>query len=365
LNKPKVIHIIPEFGLAGAEIMAETLMIELSKRDYNVKAISMYTYDTAITKRLNEANIPVFFLGKKNGLDIRMILKLYKIFRNEKPDIIHTHRYVMQYAIPAAVLAGVPVKVHTVHNIATKELGKLQRRLSKIFYKVFNVIPVAISPIVKESIKKEYGIPHNKIPMVYNGIDFARCSVKKIYNESDNSLTILHVGRFAPQKNHFDLINGFYDVAKKYPSVKLKLIGIGELEGKIKSLVNSLELSKQVEFLGSQNNVYEYMNNADIFILPSLWEGMPITIIEAMGTGVPIIASNVGGIPDMLENNKNALIIEPNSESITNALIKFISDNELRKRCAIQAKTDAMKIFSADNMCKNYEKIYFENLKSI
>ena len=201
-----------------------------------------------------------------------------------------------------------------------------------------------------------YGLSKEKIPVVYNGIDLSKCEIKNSYHAGD-ILHIIHVGRFRAQKNHELLINAFADFVKKYPDADLTLLGDGELEENIKSLVNSLSISDKVRFEGSRDNVFPYLNKADIFVLPSLYEGVPMSIIEAMGTGLPIIASNVGGIPDMLKDGDDALLINSGMENLRNAFIK-LTDEGLREKLGKAALKGAAGRFSSKAMAQSYMKIY-------
>lgn len=350
---------MPNLALAGAEIMVENLTIALSKKGYELSIVSLYDEQSPITKRLENNNIHIYYLSKKKGLDIRMIHRLYKVFQEEMPNVVHTHLYVMKYAIPAAILAKVPTGVHTVHNIAYKELNKLDRKINNFFYKFHNVIPVSISPVIRQSIISEYKLTEKQVPLIYNGIILSKCIPKKDYSINGDKIVILHIGRFSEQKNHLGLIESFKIVHDKEPNVVLQLIGTGELESTVKNKVVELKLQDSVEFLGLQSDVYPFLNSADIFILPSLWEGMPMTLIEAMGTGLPIVATKVGGIPDMIENNLSGILVENDIVEISEAIIKLINEEELRKNIGSEAKRRSEQ-FSSKNMAEKYERIYNE-----
>ena len=125
----------------------------------------------------------------------------------------------------------------------------------------------------------------------------------------------------------------------------------------MKDYAEKLEVADKVEFLGLQSNVYPYLNKADVFCLPSEYEGVPMTLIEAMGTGLPIIASNVGGIPDMLVNEENALLVEPDDVAVETAIEKLYNDIELRVRLGNAAALRSEE-FSAKAMACSYIKIY-------
>ena len=352
----KVIQVMPNFALAGAEIMCENLVYELRRKDIEVVVVSLFNQRSAITERLEKNGVKLIYLDKKLGLDLSIVGKLCKIFKQENPDVVHTHRYATQYAIPAAMRAGIKRRVHTVHNIAKKENGRLGRLLNKWFFKRHHVIPVALSSIIQDSIVEEYKIKKNKVPIIFNGIDLSKCQTKTDY-EVQEKFKILHVGRFMEQKNHKGLIDAFDIFHQKYQNGVLQLIGDGELKEEIEKLVNEKGLTESVEFLGLQENVHQYLSAADIFTLPSLYEGVPMTLIEAMGTGLPIVATNVGGIPDMLKNGESAILTEIDSEQIAKSFSILADDVEKRKSLGEKAKIASVN-FSARIMTEKYIEIY-------
>ena len=351
----KIIQIMPEFGLAGAEIMCENLTYELKKLGHTVIVISMYDYHSAITDRMENAGVEVKYLGKKKGLDLSMIWKMKKIFRQTKADVIHTHRNCAQYAIPAAILSGVKCRVHTVHSVAQKENSKLARKLNKFFFKHCHLIPVALSEAVKESIADEYKISRENIPVVFNGIDLSKCIPKQDY-KINGAFKILHIGRFASVKNHKGLIEAFYLFHQKHQDSELWLIGDGENKHEIQNYVKEKKLESCVSFLGLQSNVYNYLNCADVFSLPSIYEGIPMTLIEAMGTGLPIVATAVGGVPDMLDNS-SALLVPVDVVLIAEAFEKYYFDKNLREHNGV-ISLEKSRQFSVVKMGKSYELIY-------
>lgn len=336
--------------------MCENLCVALKNAGEDVIAVSLYSENTAITDRLSRKGVRIEYLGKKPGFDASIIIKLVHLFKKEKPDVVHTHIYASKYALPAAVIAGVKKKVHTVHSMAQKEQGSLGKKINTFMYRYCGVVPVALSSEVKKTIGEVYGLQENIIPVVYNGIDLSKCIRKNCY-EATGVFTIVHVGRFMKVKNHKTLIQAFAGFAKKRENVRLQLLGEGELLNEMKDLAVKLEVADKVEFLGLQSNVYPYLNKADVFCLPSEYEGVPMTLIEAMGTGLPIVASNVGGIPDMLVNGENALLVEPNATAVETAIEKLYSDVEFRIRLGNAAALRSEEFF-AEAMASGYIKIY-------
>lgn len=249
-----IVQIMPEFGLAGAETMCENLTYELTKLGHKVTVISMYDYHSAITDRLESAGVDVRYLGKKSGFDFSMIPKIKKVLMKVHADVVHTHRYCAQYAVPAAILAGVKRRIHTVHNVAEKENGKLARKLNNFFFKHCHLIPVALSELIRDSIVKEYGINKYKIPVIYNGIDLSKCLPKTDYSIYGN-FKILHIGRFSEQKNHVGLLKAFKLFHDNHSDSELWLIGDGEKKAEIERYVAENNLDESVRFLGLQSNV--------------------------------------------------------------------------------------------------------------
>ncbi|HGF8092624.1 MULTISPECIES: glycosyltransferase [Enterococcus] len=351
----KVIQVIPQLDLAGAEVMCENLSLTLKKRGYNVIVISLYNKKTIITERLLKQGIEVKFLNKHNGMDLVVIKDLYKIFKKEKPDVVHTHINALQYVAIAKRLANVKTCIHTVHSIAEKEATKIRQKFYYIFFKYFGITPVALSAEIKDSIIKRYDLSTNDVPVIYNGINLKKCIPKTDYINKEE-LIFLHIGRFAEVKNHKKLIDAFSKVHKLLPNSKLKLVGNGPKYEEIIDQVKKLGIEDCVEFIGQKSNIFDILNESDVFILPSIYEGMPMTLIEAMGTGIPIIASNVGGIPSMLCNNENALLIRAEEEDIVKAMTSM-NNIHLRSRLGKSA-FERSKLFSAEHMTDKYIKVY-------
>lgn len=351
-----IIQVIPTFGVGGAETMCENLTYELIKMGHVVTVISLYNYHSSITDRMEAVGVGIRYLNKKPGMDISMVIKLKKIFQKLQPDVVHTHLDCIKYAVFAAKLVNVKRCVHTVHNVAEKEAGGLARMINNFYYKHHWAVPVALSPIIQKTIHNVYGINLNEIPVIYNGIDLSRCIPKKDYSIGEK-IILLHIGRFSEQKNHKGLLEAFQKIHSEYPLCILQLIGSGEKETEIRGYIENLGLSEYVQMLGEQTNVFTFLHEADIFLLPSNYEGMPMTIIEAMGTGVPIVATLVGGIPDMLTDGKNANLVKCDAELIYKACAKLIDDLELRKKYGKSALNESKK-FSAHFMAEQYCAIY-------
>lgn len=350
----RILQVIPSLDLGGAETMCCNLACELKKDGHDVMVVCFYKTDSALHDRLTAADIEVIDLEKKGGFDVSAITKIRKIIKTFRPDAVHGHLYVLKYIIPAKFGLGRIKVIHTLHNIAEKESTGSDKIVNKIAYRIFKVVPVGLSPFVCESIERVYGV--KDVKLIYNGVPLEKCIPKKDYTTGKN-IIICNIARFNEQKNHQGLIKAFKLVHDAHPEAVLQLIGGGELRPECEELVSQLGLSESVIFEGLKGNVYPYLNKADIFALPSLYEGMPMTLIEAMGTGLPIVASPVGGVVDMLEDKRSCLFCGTDAESIAECINKFCDNPELRRSCGINAKQDSI-LFSSMQMCKEYTNIY-------
>ena len=351
----RIMQVIPEFSLGGAERMCANLSIALKKMGQEVIVVSLYNYESSITNELQNNGIKLIYLNKKMGADITIILKLIRVLKKYKPDVVHTHLYASKYAQIAAVLTKVKTKVHTIHNIAGKDGGKADQIINRILRKTFHMIPVSLSDDIRKTVMETYGISTSQTPIILNGVPLEKCKVLNVYKET--ATDFLHIGRFAEAKNHRTLIQAFVQAHKIVPELRLFLYGEGVLEQECKKLVSELDAAKYIFFCGTTNDPYTVMQSKDVFILPSLWEGVPMTLIEAMGSGMPIIASNVGGISDMLEDNVSALLIDSSAGQIADAILKIYSNRNLRKTLGYNAHNRANG-FSAEMMAEKYYKVY-------
>lgn len=353
----KIMQVIPNLQFAGAEIMCENLTDILRNMGHEVMVVSLYNEHTPIAQRMEAAGVRIRYLDKKLGLDVSMVPKLLKIMGQERPDAVHTHLDVIKYAVLAARLAGVKRCVHTVHNVADKEaLGRPQQTINGFYFRKNWSTPVALSGLVQKTVAEFYSMSIDRIPVIFNGIDLKKCQPKTDYSVSD-TFTFLHVGRFNQQKNHAGLLKAFAMLYKAHPNCRLRLVGEGELRKEAEALSQELGIREAVEFCGLRSNVYPILHDADAFLLPSHYEGMPMTLIEAMGTGLPIVAASVGGVPDMLTDGESALLVPCEEEAIFAACEKLVEDEPLRKKLGMAAKADSVR-FSAETMAGQYLKLY-------
>lgn len=353
----KILQVIPYFCFGGAEVMCENLTCALRDLGQEVSVVSLYNRHTPISDRMEQAGITIRYLDKKPGLDMSMVPKLVSIFRQERPDVVHTHLDVIKYAALAARLAGVGRCVHTVHSLAEKEAeGRAQKCINGAYYRLGLSTPIALSHEIQASIARFYGLPLERIPVVPNGIDLSRCVPKTDYRLGE-TITLLHVGRFDAPKNHPGLLRAFQSIHQAYPNCRLRLVGDGDTRSASEQLARDLGIEPHVEFCGMQADVHPYLQGADVFLLPSLYEGNPMTIIEAMATGLPIVATRVGGIPDMVTDGRDALLVPCDEAQVAQACCRLLADEALRARLGRQAQADSAR-FDRENMARTYCQYY-------
>lgn len=353
----KIIQVLPYFCFGGAETMCENLTYALHTLGHEVLVVCLYDRKTPISQRMEKAGVRLVFLDKKPGLDLSMLPKLKQFFQREHPDVVHTHLDVIKYAVPAAKLAGVSRCIHTVHSVAHKEAeGILQKCTNHFFYHAGWSVPVALSQEVQQTIVEFYNLPKTSVPVVMNGIDMSRCTPKKDY-AMGNPWRFVHVGRLDTPKNQERLLRAFRMILDTHPQAHLTLVGDGALREHLEAVTRELGLEQAVFFAGMQENVRPFLEEADIFVLTSDYEGIPMTILEAIGTGLPIVSTAVGGVPDVVENEKTGLLVPPEEAAVANACLRLAEDASLRQMLGKAALSGSNR-FSSQAMSRAYVAIY-------
>jgi glycosyltransferase involved in cell wall biosynthesis len=359
-DKRKVIHVIPVFAPGGAERLVLNLLESKDSSSFEMLAVSLYPPSGTIFEELIlQQKMPVIFLDKKPGLDLRMIPSLYFLFKSLQPDVVHTHIRSITYAFLAAKMARVPVLVHTIHNIALQESDALGRLFRRLAFRM-GVIPVSVSWKVHESVKNTYGIEST---VIYNGIPCARY-VGHMRELADDELILINIARFVPQKNHECLILAFAKAYQQYPHMRLLLVGDGPLRKHISDLVTNMGLVDVVHFLGIRDDVPELLMQSDALVLSSEWEGFPMVILEAFAAGKPVIATNVGGVAEIVENGMNGILIPPGDiDALAKAICDLASDTNMRRNMGQNGQVKARREFDISVTARQYENLYLTALE--
>lgn len=352
----RIMQIVPSFEVGGAETVCAELCLELQRMGHSVVAVSLSPAQSKLTRALTEGGVDLRLLGKKLGMDPSCILQLRALIRQVRPQVIHTHLHALKYAALAQFgLRPIPI-IHTIHNQAQEEAVPLDQRIGRYLFHAGKATPVALSQEIRSSIVALYGIPEEQIPIVANGIDLHRCLQKTDY-ALHYPPRLLHVGRFYPQKNHEIMLEALKLLKVRGLSPKLICYGDGPRFKEIKALTKEMGLDGQVDFPGLCDNVYPRLAHGDVFLMPSKWEGVPMAVIEAMATGLPVIASKVGGLPNLVEDGVDGILIEPTPENLAQSIADLLGD-EAKRQSLGQAAYKSSQRFGSEAMAKAYEALY-------
>ena len=363
----RVLHVLANLGAGGAERMAVHIVLGLNRQRFE-PAIVAYAgrYGSDLEQQLDGAGVKTWFLGKGPGFDWRTYYRLHRVFKEFRPDIVHTHVHVMRYAFPSLVYFKPRLMVHTVNNIAEREIEPRARWLQRLAYRR-GVIPVAVAREVANSLQRLYGIGNSRVVWnciptdLYASPQTSRQAWRVKQGFSEEDVLFVCVARFAPQKNHALLINAFAKGPASDPKAHLVLAGQGVLRAQLQERVNRLGLTSRVHFLGLRTDIPDVLGAADIFVLGSDYEGNPLSVIEAMAAGLPIVSTAAGGVPELLQNGKQGFIVQPGQgEQLSEAMMTLLKDPGLRRTMGAAAAARAKEKFDVSAMVSAYEELYDE-----
>lgn len=363
-----VFEVIADSSLTGAPRHLMTLMSGINRNKFIPTVIAP---PGPLVTELKKRKIPVFQVPMRGAADRAAINAIHKLLIKYEPDIIHTHG---QRAGLVGRLASrhLPIKrIHTEHTYTHEfRLGNPILHITHI--KVMKVLDrwtdkvIAVSSAVKKFLVESGITKREKIVVIHNGITplRAKISTKEIdkfktqNNITDDDFVIGTIGSLNPAKDTATLIKAFAKVVKSVPKAKLVIVGKGHLKRNLEALARKQKIEDRVVFAGSVENVLPALSTFKVFVLPSLTEAFGITLLEAMKVGVPIVATRVGGIPEIITHNHNGLLVEPkNSKKLAATLLKLLNDKKLlRKLCGNHEKS--VDKFSADAMIKKTEDVY-------
>lgn len=298
---------ISSLRAGGAEKLVVDLLKKFDLDKYDITLIIIESkYHTFLEAEVSKLDIKVIYLNKQEGFSFKTILKLNKIYKNIKPNIIFAHLGGAIYSLYYKLFRKT-ILIHTIHSDPKFEYQGFKKSIFKLLYK-FNIIkPIAVSNEIASSLKREYCL-NKDIKIINNGVDLSIFTTNDLRSEVK---VIGHVGRFVDVKNHITIIKTFNELLKLYPDLKLILVGDGPLFADIQTLTLDLNINQNIEFIGYCKDVKKYLEKIDIFILPSIYEGLPLSLIESLACGCVAVCSNVGGVSDIIDNSCGVLIDDP------------------------------------------------------
>jgi glycosyltransferase involved in cell wall biosynthesis len=362
----KVIHIITRLDMGGSAQNTLLTALNHDPQRYGVCLIKGSSLESAMTKAETKLVEDQLESARKQGIviidlpslvrrispinDLKAFISIFLLLRRSKPDIVHTHTSKAGIlGRLAAWVARVPIVIHTPHGHVF--YGHFGRSLSRMFLQMEKLLgrithhQIALTPEEGNDYLNFGVAKSDNISVIHSGVDlncFKRSTTESNPKKNElgippDSLVVGYVGWLIPIKGVTYLVDAMAEVVQRHPNSLLLLVGKGDEKGEeetnLRERVDSLGLEDRVRFLGWRPDVNEIMGCFDIFVLPSLNEGMGRVLVEAMATGLPIVASSVGGIPDLVKDGENGLLVPPaNAGALEQAISDLLSDKARRKR---------------------------------
>ena len=372
---PLVAHIVFRLDFGGLENGLVNLINRLPKQSFRHVIICLKDF-TDFRDRI-DGEVEVFALHKREGQDFRVYWRLWRLFRRLKPDIVHTRNLATLEAQFPAWLAGVSHRVHGEHGRDIHDVDNTKRRyrwLRKLFRPlVGRYIP--LSADLAAYLQDEVGVPSTKVVKICNGVDTDKFSPGKHAAltapfDLNNSIVIGTVGRMEAVKDQVTLAHAFVELTKRIGTafeqqVVLVMVGDGSQRDRISAILKEASLEQLAWLPGSRNDVEQLMRSYDIFVLPSLAEGISNTILEAMASGLPVVATDVGGNNELVQEGVTGLLV-PRAQpmAMAEALLKYVNSGELRTQHGAAARARVLANFSLDGMADCYGQVYRDLLQA-
>jgi glycosyltransferase involved in cell wall biosynthesis len=367
MGKIRVLQVLPMLAPGGAERVAVHIAKGLDPDRYKTAILSLGPrVGSDLERLLDEARIEIKCLGKTPGFDHRMYPRLLRLFSDWQPDIVHTHIQVLRYVLPTTLLFRNTRFVHTVHNLAEYEVEPKARWIQRYSFR-HGVVPIAVAEKVALSLSQLYQIQECKV--ILNGIPTSQYARPRLTREEwrrrerfeDDDVLFVSVARFAPQKNHALLLNAFASGLGQDSKAHLVLVGDGQNREQLEAQARELGIRNQVRFLGLRTDIPEVLGAMDVFVLSSDFEGNPLSVMEAMASGLPIVSTAVGGIPDLVEDRKEGMLVRAGDvNDLASSMTLLMREEETRRGFGRAAALRAREQFDVSKMVEAYEEVYDE-----
>src|SRR6185369_9251614 len=364
MSKKKILHLITGLEVGGAEMMLLKTLPRMQEAFDN--RICCIRGHGEIGKRLEAASVPVYYLDLKNIFDLGIIFRFGKIIKEFEPDILVTYlihadlfgRVFGRIFGIKKIICSVRVKLIQWKYLPLLALDGLTSFLVNHYH--FN------SHTVADMYLKYFFLSNKKITVIPNGIEIAKykISIDKMKKRRELSIPedvflIGCVGRLEKQKGQKYLIGAFSEIIKTHPQVFLILIGDGSYRIFLEKLAQTLELGNCVKFFGRRSDVPEILQTIDLFVLPSLYEGMSNAVMEAMAAGKPIITTHIPENKELIQNNQTGILVSPkNTLALKLAMENIIENSELKKLLGDEAQKSVSKNFIIEAIINRFQRFY-------
>lgn len=366
----KVCHVAMGDLWAGAEVHLLALMTYLVRLHGFEWAVVLFN-EGRLADELRKLPLSLTVIPEKHHGPLALASRLGKVFRQFRPDVVHTHKY--KDSILAALVArymGVPHVVRVVHGMP--EPFKGLRNVKMAGYTIADRFVtgwlvdkvIAVSSDIEQALLRSYDAA--RIVCIHNGIDLEavrvttqRADMRRKWNIDDKAVLIGTVGRLVPVKGHALLLEAFRILSQSFQNVILILVGDGPLREQLETEAKRLGLDQSVIFSGHQEQSYDFINMMDIFVLPSLHEGIPMVLLEAFALKRPVIASRVGGIPEVVSHGESGILVNPaKPDELARAIGALIDDQVTAVAFGVAGRARIEADFSASTMANQTAGMY-------
>ncbi len=357
----------------GAEEHILTLLRKLDRRSFRLHLVC----PNECVEKL-QADIPkdvsVTALALQKPYQVRVARQFAGVLRREKVQILHSHLFGASFAAsPIGWMCGIPAIIETPHVREAWRRGWIKGNFAvDRFAGRFVDYYIAVSRANARYLIEEKGLPAEKVRVIRNGSDLARFSpehrgpegMKQSLGFAQDDFVLLVVGRLEPQKGHAVLLDALKEVAEQFPSTRLVCIGDGVLRADLEKRTIELGLSENVRFVGFQSNVADWLRLADVSVLPSFFEGLPLAAIESLAAERPMVATDVDGTAEVVVNEQTGLTVPPgNAGALADAIVRLLKDAGLRARLAAAGRKWVLQHFSEEQQIAETENLYVEALR--
>jgi len=350
LNTPlRVLWLVKGLGRGGTEQLLCSSIRHLDRQRFEVEVAYVLPWKSALVATLEAEGVPVHCLGGTGLGALRWPLRLRSLVRRRRFDLVHTHS-----PAPAVMARGVlrpskPLLLHTEHNMWPR--ARFTTRWTNAVTLWRNAHVLAVSQAVADTIRRPRVVPKSVWPTVevaYQGIEgdrvrsarTGRTSARRLLGLGEEELVVGTVGNLTAKKDQRSLLDALARLAAEHPHLRGVIIGLGPLEEELKAHAQELGLGDKVLFCGLRDDVPDVLPALDVFVLSSLFEGLPIALIEAMATGLACVATSVGGVPELVTDASSAVLVPPRSvDAMVDAIGALLADPGRRQRMGDAAAT--------------------------
>lgn len=364
MHKKRILYIVEDLEGGGAERVVVNLATRLDRGRFEPHVCCLAKRG-ALAGEIERAGITLHVLGKRPGIDPLLLLRLHALIRRLRPDVIHTHLFTGNaWGRMAGWLAGTKRIIASEHSV---DLWKDRLRL---FVDRMLAIPtyrvIAKSEAIADFYKTIAHIPSRKVTTVLNGIDLSlygnggdTAAARASICVPGDALLLGAIGRLSPEKGHDVLIKAAGMLAGDLPGLHLLLVGEGPSRWHLEKMVCSLGMRERVHLPGHRGDVPDLLSATDIFVLPSRREGLPLALLEAMASGLPVVAAEVGGCGEVIEDGRNGLLVPPGRPDLLARAVRNLAQNEqLRRSLGSEARRTIEERFSVERMVRQIEELY-------